>query len=123
MPLRLLPFATDILYTWLSDKKALYKNSLATIPTPKFYVLYNGKEKLKNNILRLSDAFRFDNHDFSMELTVKIIDVNYDSGDDVLQKSPSLGGYAYLIERIRQNMNTGSLRDSAIKAAVNHCIQ
>ena len=26
MPLRLLPFATDTLYTWLADKKDLYKN-------------------------------------------------------------------------------------------------
>ena len=122
MPLRLLPFATDILYTWLADKKDLYKNALATIPTPKFYVLYNGKEKLKNNVLCLSDAFRFDNHDFSLQLTVKIIDINHDSGEEVLQKSPSLGGYAYLIDCIRQKMNAGILRDKAIKSAVNQCI-
>jgi hypothetical protein len=122
MPFRLLPFAVDILYTWLTNKKELYKNKLVTIPTPKFYVLYNGKEKLKSNILRLSDSFRFDSHDFSMELTVKVIDINYKSGSEVLQKSPSLNGYAYLVESIRQNINDGLSRDIAIASAVNHCI-
>ena len=97
-------------------------NSLVTIPTPKFYVLYNGKEKLKNRLLRLSDAFRYDNHDFSLELEVKVVDINYGTGDAVLQRSPSLSGYAYLIDRIRYNMNAGHSRDKAIKAAINQCI-
>ena len=123
MPLRLLPFAADILYTWLVDKKSLYKNSLVTIPTPKFYVLYNGKERLKNTVLRLSDAFRFKNHDFSIELVVKVIDVNHESGDRILRKSPSLNGYAYLVERIRQNISAGMPRDRAIAEAVKHCIE
>ena len=123
MPIRLLPTAADILYTWLGNKRILYRNSLITIPTPKFYVLYNGKEKLKNHVLRLSDAFRFANHDFSIELEVKVIDINYNSGDSILQKCPSLNGYSYLIDRIRHNMNAGDSRDKAIKAAVNECIQ
>ena len=94
MPTRLLPTMADIIFTWLGNKKLLYRNSLVPLPTPKFYVLYNGKEKLKNRVLRLSDAFQFDNHDFSMELVVKVIDINYGSGAAVLQKSPSLNGYA-----------------------------
>ena len=123
MPLRFLPFTTDILYTWLRDKKELYKNKLVTIPTPKFYVLYNGKDKLKQDILRLSDAFRFANHDFSMELVVKVIDVNYSKSNIVLQKSPSLGGYSYLIEQIRERTNIGVPRDRAITESVTHCIE
>jgi len=87
MPLRFLPFMTDILYTWIKDKRELYKNKLITIPTPKFYVLYNGKSKLNHDVLRLSDAFRFDNHDFSMELVVKVIDVNYNKDNIILKKA------------------------------------
>jgi len=123
MPLRMLPIATDILYTWQVDKKKLYRSTLLTIPTPKFYVLYNGKEKLKSNILRLSDAFRFPNHDFSMELTVCVVDISHNSGEKALQRSPSLEGYAYLVENIRQRMNSGANRDEAITQAVNHCIE
>jgi hypothetical protein len=123
MPLRFLPFTTDILYTWLKDKKQLYKNKLVTIPTPKFYVLYNGKDKLKHDVLKLSDAFRFSDHNFSMELIVKVIDINYSKDNIILQKSPSLGGYSYLTEQIREHMNTGTPRDKAITEAVIHCIE
>jgi len=123
MPLRFLPFMTDILYTWIKDKRELYKNKLVTIPTPKFYVLYNGKDKLKHDVLRLSDAFRFDDHSFSMELIVKVIDINYNKGNIVLQKSPSLDGYSYLIEQIREHMNAGASRDQAITRSVKHCIE
>jgi len=123
MPLRFLPNVAETLYTWLEDKKDLYKNKLLTIPTPKFYVLYNGKSELKNDILRLSDAFRFDDHSFSLELTVKVIDINHTSGSEILSKSPSLDGYAYLVDQIRKYTDSGMARDKAISSAVNHCIE
>ena len=123
MPLRFLPNVAETLYTWLDDKKALYKNKLVTIPTPKFYVLYNGKDELKQDILRLSDAFRFNDHSFSMELIVKVININHESGSEVLSKSPSLGGYAYLVSEIRKNTERGMARDKAIALAVTHCIE
>ena len=123
MPLRLLPSAAEILYTWLVDKKSLYKNKLVTIPTPKFYVLYNGTDKLIKNELRLSDAFRFIDKKYSMELTVKVIDIKYSKNNEVLQKSPSLNGYAYLIAKIKSRTEKGIPRDKAISMAVNDCIR
>jgi hypothetical protein len=122
MPLRFLPNAAEVLYTWLGDKKALYRNKLVTIPTLKFYVLYNGKDKIENDVLKLSDAFRFPDHSFSCELVVKVIDVNYESGSEVLRKSPSLDGYTYLVSQIRKYTDNGVSRDEAIKKAVEHCI-
>jgi len=122
MPVRFLPYVSDILYTWIPDKRALYRNKLVTIPTPKFYVLYNGKEKLEQKVLKLSDAFRFDDHAFSLELEVKVIDVNYGSGSDALRKSPSLDGYAYLMHQIRMQLDNNTPRDKAIPLAVKHCM-
>jgi hypothetical protein len=122
MPLRFLPYVSDILYTWITDKRALYKSKLITIPTPKFYVLYNGKAKLEYDVLRLSDAFRYHDHTFSLELEVKVIDVNYESNHDVLSKSPSLNGYAYLINQIQIHQSNNITRDKAILLAVKHCI-
>ena len=123
MPLRFLSTVGDILFAWLQDKRALYKSKLITIPTPKFYVLYNGKEPLKDDILRLSDGFRYDNHDFSLELEVKVVDINYNNKSELLRRSPSLEGYSYLIGQIRTYMECGCTRDKAIKAAANECIE
>ena len=123
MPLRFLPYTADVLYTWLNNKADLHKNRLVTIPTPKFYVLYNGKDELKQDVLQLSDAFRTDSRVFSMELVVKVIDINHSKKNVALQKSPSLGGYAYLMEQIRERAASGVSRDIAIAEAVRHCIK
>jgi len=56
------------------------------------------------------------------ELIVKVININYRSGSEVLRKSPTLDGYAYLISRIRKHTDAGVSRDEAIKMAVRHCI-
>jgi len=103
--------------------KEIYKEQLFKIPTPKFYVLYNGEKELKQDVLRLSDAFMLSGGDFTLELTVKVLNVNYDSGCDILDKSPSLKGYAYLIELIRQHQKAGLSRDKSIKPAIKQCIE
>ncbi|MCL2223304.1 MAG: Rpn family recombination-promoting nuclease/putative transposase [Oscillospiraceae bacterium] len=51
MPLRFLSFVTDILYLHLVNKDKLYGSTLVKMPTPRFYVLYNGEQK--RNIKRL----------------------------------------------------------------------
>jgi len=123
VPLRYLPYTTDTLYSWFIDTKELYKGQLVKIPTPKFYVLYNGKEELKNDVLRLSDAFVLKPGEFSIELTVKVIDVRYGSGSSVLDKSPSLNGYAYLVSLIEKYYRIDKKpRDKAIYTAIKQCI-
>ena len=122
MPLRLLSYVTEVLYTWFVQVKELYKKKLHQIPNPKLYVLYNGDEPLKLNQLKLSDAFYIQGEEASLELTVEIIDVNYQSGHEVLQRSESLQGYAYLIDQIRAHMKAGYSRDEAIGISIELCI-
>ena len=123
MPIRLLPNVTDILYSWYVDMKKIYGTKLVMIPAPKFYVLYNGKHDLKTDVLNLSDSFKLKAGDNSMELTVKIIDVRYESGNEILEKSPSLKGYSYLISLIHENIRSGMNRDKAIHMAIIQCIR
>ena len=122
MPLRFLPNITDALYSWYVDVEKIYKSTTLKIPTPQFYVLYNGEEKLKCDVLKLSDAFKIKPTGPSLELTVKVIDVNYESNHEVLHKSESLGGYAYLIAQIRNYESTGLKRDAAINKGIQKCI-
>jgi len=122
MPLRFLSYSTDTYYSWFVDMKQIHKRAIFKIPTPKFYVLYNGEEKLENDILRLSDAFKLPSKEISLEIVAKVIDVNYSSGSDILKKSESLRGYAYLLELIRTQTREGMSRDRAIKPAIDKCI-
>lgn len=73
----------DITYTTLSgvllliNPKALYKSSLIQIPTPEFFVFYNGKEKFPaEKTLKLSDAYLEQIDNPMLELTVKVININ-----------------------------------------------
>jgi len=122
MPLRLLSYVSDILHLHVVDRDALYGPEQVMIPTPKFYVLYNGKQKLKKHELRLSDAFRTKDPKPSLELTAKIIDINVHSGEIALTRSANLHGYSQLIDSIRKNILTGMTRDMAISTAIDSCI-
>jgi hypothetical protein len=122
MPIRMLSYVTDTYYSWFVKMKEIYKEQLFKIPTPKFYVLYNGEKELTQDVLRLSDAFELESGEFTLELTVKVLNVNFGSGCDALEKSPSLKGYSYLVELIRQHQKSGLSRDKAIKPAIKQCI-
>jgi len=122
MPLRMLSFAAAAYDLWFVNSKEILKNRLYKIPTPKFYVLYNGERKLKHDVLKLSDAYKLKAGEFSLELTAKVLDVNYDSGCAALEKSPSLKGYAYLVALIRRYQENGFSLDKAIKTAIEQCM-
>ncbi|MCL2819422.1 MAG: hypothetical protein FWD38_01100 [Oscillospiraceae bacterium] len=122
MPLRLLSYITDILYLHVLDRNKLYNTAQVKIPAPKFYILYNGKQKLTINKIKLSDAFLVQNVNPSMELIAEIININLGSGDNSLNRSLTLQGYAYLIEEIRKNQSNGMSRDIAIVTAIDLCI-
>ncbi|MCL2426173.1 MAG: Rpn family recombination-promoting nuclease/putative transposase [Oscillospiraceae bacterium] len=123
MPLRLLSYATDILYLHAINRDDLYDSKQVTIPTPKFYVLYNGKQKLKQNELKLSDAFRVKSSEPALELATKIIDINLNSGESALTRSSQLQGYSFLIDCIHKNIQNGMTRDKAISLAIDTCIK
>ena len=110
------------LYSYIIDMNKLYGSKLVKIPAPKFYVLYNGVQRLENRILRLSDSFIINDGEPALELTVIIIDINYNSGEAALTRSTTLNGYSYLIAEIRRNLVAGMTRDAAISAAIDRCI-
>ena len=123
MPLRLLSYVTDILYLHVVDRDKLYSSAQVLIPSPKFYVLYNGDKSLSSSVMKLSDSFRARDFEPAMELTAEIIDINLNSGEVALTRSTTLQGYSYLIEEVRQNLLTGMIRDKAIVSAIDSCIE
>jgi len=123
MPLRLLSYVTDILYSHIVDSSRLYGNTQVKIPTPKFFILYNGEQKLDTHVLKLSDAFISQDSEPAMELTAKIVDINLNSDETALNRSATLLGYSFLIEEVRKNQHKGMIRDKAIATAIDSCIK
>jgi len=111
-----------VLYSHIVDKDKLYGNEQVPIPAPKFFVLYNGEQKLTEYTVKLSDSFVKKDDSPSLELTAKIIDINFESKESVFLRSSSLKGYSYLIAEIRKNLRTGMNRDVAIVTAIKACI-
>ena len=122
MPLRFLFYISDVLRTYTLKKDNLYRRTLVQIPAPEFFVLYNGKQKLSAHIMRLSDAFLLKDREYTLNLTVKVININYDSGEAAVSQSITLSGYSYLIAEVDKNISNGMTRDEAVVNAINACI-
>jgi predicted transposase/invertase (TIGR01784 family) len=127
MPLRLLIYIAHI-YEKIIDRKKMYQTSLEKIPTPEFIVLYNGKKTYPDrNTLRLSDAFKDAaslkgvNLPQSLELVVQVYNINSGHNVELLQKSGTLGGYSFFIEKIREFEKTMP-REEAMQSAIKYCI-
>ena len=100
----------------------LYGRTLVKIPAPEYYVLYNGMEKMPERTeYRLSDAFEKSSSDY--EWTAKVININAGHSPEVLERCPTLKGYAELIALIREKSKSGMRFEEAVSAAVSECIK
>ncbi len=121
MPLR------DLLYLGrtlekLLDEKMIYRRKQFKIPTPEFYVFYNGNESYPpEKILRLSEAFLEKTEHPMVELEVKVININLPSGHKLLKECRPMYEYSWFIQRIKEYLTAGWIRDAAIIQAVRDC--
>ncbi len=119
MPLRCLMYVGRA-YEQLVDSKARYRTTLVKIPTPEFYVFYNGeKEQPLERVLSLSDAFMNSAGENSVELKVKVININSDKAHEILDKCGILKEYSLFISMVRKYSD----EESAIKKAIKECIE
>ena len=119
MPLRCLMYVGRA-YEQLVDSKARYRTTLVKIATPEFYVFYNGeKEQPLERVLSLSDAFMNPAGENSVELKVKVININSDKAHEILDKCGILKEYSQFISTVRKY----SYEESAIKKAIKECIE
>jgi hypothetical protein len=124
MPTRLLLYVA-MLYLNILDEEIRYARLLKHIPTPRFFVLYNGDEKLPEiSELRLSDAFMLKDKEnpIQLELIVPVININYGQNKEIMKKCKTLNGYSYLIDRIRkyEAIDDEHKFDLAIKDCIEH---
>jgi len=126
MPVRMLTYITRI-YEKRVGKK-IYRKSLVKLPRPEFIVLYNGKEPFpKEKRLRLSDAFeKIDDSDLiSLDLIVRVININKGVNPKLARRSKILDGYVTFIAKVREYEKKYPRKklEEAIKAAIRYCIK
>ena len=97
MPLRMLEYIARI-YEKIIPAKEKYTRKKLSIPLPQFFVFYNGKEKLpKEMTLKLSDLFTEKTNDFTLDLEVKLCNINSEEGHPLLHKSEDLNQYSQFV--------------------------
>ena len=100
MPLRCLEYYVHLLYG-IVPAKARYKESLYKIPTPEFYVFYNGEKQVeKECVMKLSEAFLESQEEPACEVKVKFTNIRGKEGENlpVVQKCDILKQYCEFME-------------------------
>lgn len=127
MPLRMAIYFGRLYEKYLGldqHKGILYRDTLIKIPSPEFIMLYNGDKNITKNMLKLSDAFNHteNTHSYSMELTVRVYDINKNSGSDLFTRSENLLQYADFVATVKQYVRLMGITEEAFKTAVDDCV-
>ena len=121
MPLRFLQYIAR-LYEKLQAPADRYLRKLSKIPTPEFYVFYNGLEDYpESTMLKLSDAFMTKPDTLPLELKVKVYNINKSKGSEVLSRCKTLDEYSLFVEEVR--VQTQRDPENGFTNAVKICIE
>ena len=121
MPLRFLQYAAR-LYERIQNPRDRYLKYLKKIPTPEFYVFYNGEEDYPEKAtLRLSDAFMTLPEKPALELVVSVTNINYNKASRILHTCKPLKEYALFVEVVRKHLKLDT--ENGFKNAIKECIQ
>ena len=92
---------------------------------PQCLVFYNGlKKEPDRKELFLSDAvIQSDRHSPCLELRVIMLNINWGHNRELMEKCRKLSEYAQFVDQIRQYLEGGLDRESAVSAAVESCIK
>ena len=121
MPIRCLEYIAR-LYEQFYKSKEKYSRKQLAIPTPEFYVFYNGKEPYRgDSLLKLSDSFTQKHNEYALELSVKVVNINYDKASEILKLCKPLEQYSLFVDAVRRNIAVD--KEHGFEKAIKECIQ
>ena len=101
IPLRNLHYVARELRSW-SGGRTIYGRQLVKIPTPRFFVFYNGRDmQPERQVLKLSDAFINPEEDPALELKVVMLNINLGRNKALMEQCHTLLEYAQFVDRLR----------------------
>ena len=121
MPLRMLFYVAELFKQYIEPfKQKIYQLKQIELPTPKFYLFYNGrKNEPERRQMKLSTAFK----NFSgLELVVDFYNLNEGNNAKFLQKTRTLQDYCIFVNCVEKNLKLGMKLDLAIAKAIDYCI-
>ena len=84
--------------------------------------MFNGKEPYTGKeLLKLSDSFSQKHDEYALELSVKVVNINYDKGNYILQQCKILEEYSLFVEAVRRNSAVD--KEHGFEKAIKECIQ
>ena len=122
IPLRNLHYVARELRSW-SNGRTIYGRQLVKIPTPRFFVFYNGRDmQPERQVLKLSDAFINPEEDPALELKVVMLNINLGRNKELMEQCHTLLEYAQFVDRLR-TCEKSMGREEAVKHTVDTCIR
>ena len=125
MCIRDLIYITELIKNMIKPKD-LYKETQIKIPTPEFVLLYNGTRYMPAyHEMKLSDAYidDSDNGKCSLQLVIKVYNINSRAGSEILEKSETLRQYSLFVERVREySKDNETLTEREMVDILNSCI-
>ena len=104
----------------------LYSSKLIRIPVPRYFVFYNGKRPMEDEVLfRLTDQMEGTDaaEKSCTEFTAHMVNINEGHSPKMMERCPMLYEYSIFIGEIRKNTEAGMMLVEAIDTAVDECIK
>ena len=125
LPVRFLIYLAQEYQTVIEKaEKSLYGTGMISLPTPQCVVFYNGvKEMPEEHILKLSDAFENKEVQADVELTVRMLNINYGHNKQLMEKCRVLEEYSAFVAATRKCMFEEKDIQTALNRAADECIE
>ena len=124
MPVRFLIYLAEEYQKLLKQaERDIYGSRQVKLPTPQCIVFYNGEKEIpEEEILSLSDAFENRKVKASVELKVRMLNINHGKNRELMKKCRVLEEYALFVETSRQYLAEGMEKQEALNQAIDYCI-
>ena len=104
IPLRDLYYLASIMMELIPLKKT-YRETPVEIPSPRFFVFYNGTNQMEDKVtLKLSDLFKKKDPNPSVELVVTGYNINYGHNKELMEACKTLKHYSIFVSKVRKYM-------------------
>lgn len=125
LPVRFLVYLAQEYQTVIErTARSLYGAGQISLPTPQCVVFFNGtKEMPEEHTLKLSDAFENKKARADVELTVRMLNINYGHNKRLMEKCRTLEEYSRLVAIMRERVSAGQDTQEELNMAIEYCIE